>query len=499
MSSTLHRDIANIGNAALAMLAGFGGRLVARILLVAIAVQFYGTAEFGRLGVAVALIELLAAFAAMGFKRTLHAQLEAVTDNAARRTAIFNALLLVTVNGVCLAAAMLVIWNGFFGVSRHFPLALGLGIPLIAVTDVALAVTKFNRKIVWEVAARGLVKPWSFLLFLLIGMMITDVTGGEYGLSLLHVYGLSLVATALIAVFGMMRNLPDGAAAPYRPKYKHIANLLTSNAAVGLGDTGTFAFRKMDILLLGLFAEPEVVGVYYMAQQVATVAEKIRHLFEPMIAPALANAIHGGRHEDGSALANAVSRWTLYLQLVLLSVFVVLGGPLLGLFHEDFAVGALVLATLVVAEIFDGATAPFETYLLLERPNIPPMIIGITILAEFLLIGSLAPAFGAVGAAAGLLGAMLLLAIMRVAMHKRIDRARELRFGVLKPMIAFSVATILGLQLSFGAMAETALELAGLGAALVTVFASVFWILGIPRADRALIVELRKSKSLSRP
>lgn len=454
MFSSRALELQHIWRSAVAILAGFGGRLVARVLIVATAAQLYGTTAFGRLGETIALIELLAVFAALGFKRTLHAQLEVANNNDEQRTVIWNALFLAAFNGIVLALLLLAGWLALAGPDWHFSPVLLLGISLLAITDVALAVTRFQGKIIWDVIARGLCKPWSLLLLIVFGSWFQLRFPSGETLSLIDAYAISLWLTAIVAIIGLVQSLPrtgssnKAASTKYQINCRQLWRMQRINMSAGMADTGAFSFRKLDILAVGAFAPPEVTGVYYMAQQLATVAEKVRYLFEPMVAPALAKTLQAGDANQSSFLIYTVVRWTFSLQLLVLAIYIVIGAPLLGLFHPDFIIGASVLVILVIGEVFDGSSSPFETTLLYVRPGIPVRVIAAIVALEFLLLYLLVPMMGASGAAIGFTLAMLCLAIIRYLCQLRLTSLPALFLPIGKPLFVFCVTLLMGFVIS---------------------------------------------------
>ena len=59
---------------------------------------------------------------------------------------------------------------------------------------------------------------------------------------------------------------------------------MTPLAAADAIEWGT---RRLDIFVLGLFAAPAAVGVYYVAQQVASLPQKLKTSFEPILGPVI--------------------------------------------------------------------------------------------------------------------------------------------------------------------------------------------------------------------
>jgi len=260
----------------------------------------------------------------------------------------------------------------------------------------------------------------------------------------------------------------------------------------------------MDILILGTVSGPEVTGVYYMAQQVATVPEKIRYVFEPMVAPVVAQARNrsgpsesSGRSDGSSRRSEEwrqiplVCRWILTLHLALLPALFVFGGDLLGLLGPGFEVGALVLIFLVLGELADGSFALSELPAIFYRPRVPPLIIGATLVFEGAAVAFFASHFGAPGAAAGFMLAMLGLAVGRAMFARN-------AFGIVfdawmyrKPLIS---ALLVWSVLMAAKDLVSPLPVGILCAVLcsVGIYFGLLRIQGIPEEDRGLLSALRQ-------
>ena len=62
---------------------------------------------------------------------------------------------------------------------------------------------------------------------------------------------------------------------------------MVRNAPLAAADTVEWASRRIDLAVLGVFMSKEFVGVYYVAQQVATLPAKLKTSFEPVLGPAI--------------------------------------------------------------------------------------------------------------------------------------------------------------------------------------------------------------------
>ncbi|RMB07747.1 lipopolysaccharide biosynthesis protein [Eilatimonas milleporae] len=417
-------DIRDIARGVLASLGGFGGRMLARLILMLIAGQLYGATALGLLGQVAALTEILAAIAVLGLKRSLLDQLSAVTGGrdhtdrdaetaAAVRGTVKAALAASLMLSALLSLVLGLIWPLLFP-EQAMPPLLYLAVPGIVFADVAGTAIRFRRIIKWEVAARCVMEPWTFLIA---AAVLYGAGFSETGL--LTAYALSALAAAAGIAAGLARAYGVRSLAAARVRPAALYNSLRKSLPVGITDIGVMMFRRADILLLSLFAGHQATGVYYMAQQIVTVPHKVHQLFEPMAAPVLAKLHHQRKRAAIGAQLAGICRWVFTLQLALTVPFAVFGDTLLSLFGDHFSIGMTVLALLLAAELLDGSFALTETPLVFARPGIPLRLVLLTLAVEFAAISLLAPLAGAAGAAAGFLIAMAGLAACRLVMIRR--------------------------------------------------------------------------------
>ena len=67
-----------------------------------------------------------------------------------------------------------------------------------------------------------------------------------------------------------------------------------ATSPVAAADAVEWASRRIDLAVLGAFMPASFVGIYYVAQQVATLPAKLKTSFEPVLGPAIARQDRGG-------------------------------------------------------------------------------------------------------------------------------------------------------------------------------------------------------------
>ena len=403
--------------------------MFARVLLITFVARFYGIDDFGRLGEAVAMLELLAAFATFGLTKTLLGNLGAINAPEGIPAIdpgkhIFDGLALVSSISIIIMVILWFAWPYVLPASLSGSQFLLLGIPLIALTEVATTATRHFRTVFWDTLVKAFVKPWSFLLlgiFAYYAVRGFTLPSGHVITSeqaLLIAYVGSLLLSAIIALIAMGKSFSAQTRRLARmPTLAGVFEMARSSWPIALNETGVFAFRRVDILLLAAVAGPTATGVYYLAQQIGTVAGKVRHLYEPMLAPIIAQS------RSLETIGAHLTRLTLFIftiQMVIISAFVIFGGSILELLGAGFAAGILVVIVILVGELMEGSFGLSELVMVYRDPALPPRQVLLTLALEVELVWFLADRFGALGAAIGFAVSMTALASMRIFMVRRL-------------------------------------------------------------------------------
>jgi O-antigen/teichoic acid export membrane protein len=336
-------DIVALAKGGRANVLGFVLRLAARIPFLLVAGRLYGASVLGRFAYAVLIIELAAQLATMGLKRGLAEQL--ARDGRCQSHIVADALLLCLIGSAAAAAILLLFPEAMFpnsglnGLDRLLPLI----VIAIAMTDVALAACAYQYNIAATVRARAIVEPWTIS----IASLAFYFYSARDGLILSYV---AAMAAALVAAFWPLLNhygLPRG----WRPHPGRIWRLAVRNLPLAAADAIDWGTRRLDLAILGLFAAPSVVGIYYVAQQVASLPQKLKTSFEPILSPVITRNVRLGNHE---AIARQVSQVGFWIVAAQLGVALTLGIPaegVMGLMGPTFVGGAAALGCLLAAEV----------------------------------------------------------------------------------------------------------------------------------------------------
>jgi O-antigen/teichoic acid export membrane protein len=271
---------------------------------------------------------------------------------------------------------------------------------------VALAGLAFHHDIGAQVRARSIIEPW-VLSIAALALAFTAWKGDgmliAYLLSMLAAFAAALLPA--LARFGWPRGWSLQPARLWR--------LVRANSALAGADVAEWGARRLDIFILGRFASAEIVGIYYVAQQLASLPQRLKSSFDPILGPVLARNLAAGNLAKVAAHVKQISFWVAAAQLSAVLMLGLVGKAGMGLFGPVFAGGVLVLVMLLVAELFAAQAAVAEGALIYvaRGRNLVWSLVGLIVQAGLSLL--LVPLWGGAGAAAALAAAALLQSVAK--------------------------------------------------------------------------------------
>jgi O-antigen/teichoic acid export membrane protein len=332
---------------------GFVLRLAARLPFLFIAGRAYGPDIVGRYAIAVLVIEVAALLATLGLKRGL-AQALAGTDRPHAHV-VWDAMVVALIASLIASGVLVVFPQAMFPNSQVTGLEplVALVVLCPALSDVALSACAYRHNIGAAVTARAIIEPWTISIAAWAFSYVSARDG------LIFAYALSMVAALAASIVPFIKEygLPHG----WRPRPSSIWWLARANAPLAGADAIEWATRNVDRFILALLFSPAVVGIYYMAQQVASVPQRLKSSFDPILGPVVTKAL---AEDDRVAVAKQVRQvgfWVTSAQAALAVMFSLPAEGVMGLIGKEFVIGAGALCILLVAEVLASTGAVCET------------------------------------------------------------------------------------------------------------------------------------------
>ncbi|MEA3078806.1 MAG: hypothetical protein QOF05_214 [Sphingomonadales bacterium] len=355
---------------------GFALRLAGMVPFLFIGGRIYGPAALGRFAFAVLMVEFGAQIAAFGLRRGL-AQL--LADAKKPQVFVVADALLVAAIGSAVGMAILILFpKAMYPTTPVGGLDRLLAITVLAIswTDIALAALAYHHDVGATVRARSIVQPWTITISAFALSFVPIMVSRGDGLIIAYV--LSMVAALIAALIPLVRcyGIPRG----WKPDLPTAWWTAWRNVPLAAADMVEWASRRIDLAVLGAFLPASFAGIYYAAQQVATLPAKLKTSFEPVLGPAIARKVAAGDRSSIAGQVRQVTYWIIAAQLGIALALGIPGRAVMGLVGSGFTSGTAMLSFLLAAEVIAAAAVVSESALIyISRTR--NMIISLVMLA----------------------------------------------------------------------------------------------------------------------
>jgi O-antigen/teichoic acid export membrane protein len=476
-------DIAALAKGGRTNFFGFLLRLAARLPFLFIAGRIYGAEALGRFAYAVLVVEFAAQIATLGLKRGLAQQLSS-TDKP-HVCVVWDGMLVAFLASAVATVILAIFPQMMFPNSPIHGLEWLLPLVVFAVagSDVALAALAYRHNVQATVTARAIVEPWtiSIAAFVLSFVSLRD--------GLIIAYVISMAAALVASLWPLFRSY--GRPRGWRPNPVALWTMARRNTPLAAADAIEWGSRRLDIAILGLFFSPVIVGVYYVAQQVASLPQKLKTSFDPILGPVITQKLAEGDKKAVAKQVRQVGFWIIAAQAGIGLTLGITGEAVMGLVGPRFVGGTGALAFLLAAEVVAATAAVSESALVYVARHrnlmISLLMIGVqAALSVALILGMRALgwpiAFQAAGPAIALMLALALASVLKARLLSGLLGARV--SGWRWPLVwAAAAASVVG----YGAVILPEwMELAFGIPLILGTFGHVVWKRGFTHEDRVL-------------
>jgi O-antigen/teichoic acid export membrane protein len=355
-TGTPDADMATLARGGRLNVFGFALRLAGMLPFLFIAGRIYGPAALGRFAYAVLTVEFAAQLAALGLRRGLAQML---ADAKKPQSCVVADAMLVAAFAAAVGMALLFLFpramyptTDISGMDR----LLAITVLAIAWTDIALAALAYHHDVASTVRARSIVQPW-VISIVAFGWSYISLRDG-----LIVSYVFSMVAALIAALIPLVRcyGIPHG----WKPDLATAWWTACRNIPVAAADAVEWASRRVDLAVLGAFLPAAYVGIYYVAQQVATLPAKLKTSFEPVLGPAIVRRIAANDRAGVAKQVRQVTYWIVAAQVGIALALAIPGRAVMALVGSGFTGGTAMLAFLLAAEVIAAAAVVSEAALI---------------------------------------------------------------------------------------------------------------------------------------
>ncbi|MEW6218608.1 MAG: flippase [Thermodesulfobacteriota bacterium] len=204
-----------------------------------------------------------------------------------------------------------------------------------------------------RIGAYGFLQNASLYLFsCLAAFLLLEGLDWEGAQVPIQALGAAIVLATVIG--GLLLHRQLGLAGLYRGGMAAIRPMLAVSLPLMTSKIMFFVMGWVDILLLGVFRTGAEVGIYNIAVRLSSVVGIVLLVINVVVAPRYAQLHTLGDRDGFVGLVWRTSRVVFISSLPLLLLLLLLPGPVLGVFGEEFRQGSQILALLALGEFINA-------------------------------------------------------------------------------------------------------------------------------------------------
>lgn len=415
--------------------------------------RMLGPAALGTFSVAWATTDILTNVGNFGLEDTITAfiaRAQAKGDHARARAlarlGIFLALAQCTVLAL-IAIIVVRLSREFLGLDARMADAICVllcAMPGVSLYRLSTAVSRGMKVMRHDIFSRGMTEPiittLAFLAMLALGFTtFAPQLGAIIGTAASGIVALTLALS-------LFRRTTLGLA-KFSPRAES-RRLLAFSAQLTSYELLNSLIVRVDVIMLGCFIGKApgvtlpIVGIYGAVVEVAGGLRKVNQIFNPIFRPVIAGMCEQGGQERVAATFSRVAQWMLWILLPLVAALSFAGPTVLMIYGPAFAQGGAWLAIVALACALNAFVSLAETVIMVQRPRLnllnSAIACAITLVANFFFIR----AFGATGAAFGILLPYVLLGVLRYRALRYVFEWPNPWRGIGRPLLVAIAATV---------------------------------------------------------
>jgi len=423
-------DMATLAKGGRTNTLGFVLRLIGGVPFLFVGYRLYGVEDMGRFASAFVIIEIFALFCALGEKRGLAQRLTEGADEDGQPgvNLVFDGMLAALFVSALVTIILLLFPSIMFpnGTNGSLDIWMVSAIPAFALTEILLAAQAYRYDIATTVQARALVEPWVKSIAVVAFFYLPGTR--ESGLALAFI--VAIYAALLTALWSFVRTygLPKG----WRPRPRYLGKMTLRAMPLSGADVIERSTRLLDVFLLGQFTSERAVGIYFFAKEIATLPQKLKSSFEPILSPVITKNLKSGNLSAIASQVRQVGFWIIALQAAIALALAIPGEAVMGLGGPAIVGGTGALAILLAAEVVASMAVVSESVLVyMARKRNLAISVGVIALQAALTVGlimltdhlQMDEGFKAAGAAAALFLALGMSSLIKAFMLNKLLKA----------------------------------------------------------------------------
>jgi len=303
-------------------------------------------------------------------------------------------------------------------------------IPFNTLSMISYSIFKSIERMDYKVANSSILRPLLRLIFVGGAVVLGySVIGAAAGLVVSGVLGFIAALALLIKKVGFF-----GIGRPNRAEAKEYYNF---SLPLTFNQLGSFAYNRIDILMIGFFFTGSAVGVYNAAFLLSRILSLPLSAFNQLFPPIASRLYQNGSLDDLSSIYTTVTKTVFTISLFPAIAALIYAPEVLRVFGEGFSQGQYILMLFVIAQLTNALVGPSGYLLMMSDHQYLTMFnqVGsglLNIALNYILITNM----GVIGAALATASVLTAINVLRICQVWYFEGLSPYNWSYIKPIIA---------------------------------------------------------------
>lgn len=355
-------------------------------------------------------------------------------------------------------------------------------IPILTLSEMLVFATRGFNRMDYGVIARDFIQlPIRFILLCILALINLNA------FTAMITFGVADLTASILLVYFLNKEFP--LKRPIKSAKRDVRGLLNFSLPFWFSDILNTVRNNIQVMLLGSLSTITSAGIFTIVNRVNLLSIITYRSVQTSIRPIIAELQSKDKWHDVGRLYQTSTRWALMVNIPMTLIMILFSEEILLIFGRSFSEGRIALTVLAVSEfvkVFTGMSGTIIDMSGLNRLKMVNTIIQVVLAVGINLY--LIPRWGLLGAAVAVFVSISVMNLLRMVEVYVIYRLLPYNRMLLKPFIAGFVSLVSVLVLNQFLRIEQNLLYLLIGIALViSVYAGILQILGLPEEDRLVV------------
>jgi O-antigen/teichoic acid export membrane protein len=242
------------------------------------------------------------------------------------------------------------------------------------------------------------------------------------------------------------------------------------------------------VFIMGLYLTNSDIGIFNISFRIALMVSVLLGAFRLIFAPTISGLFAKRNKTMIGQLFKTTTKWVFTFSLMIFSIIVLFGEPLLSIFGNEFRNGTMILFILATGELISAGAGLVGSIIVMSgRPKIALLNSSVTFALILVLSFTLISHYGIFGVAISYSVSIAMVNILRIVEVYIFEKIHPFKTNYLKPIAAALIAFAIVELLKGSFYMNMYIEMVAGAIVFMLIFALILWLFRLDDEDKYIL------------